>query len=438
MVSRGPHRSRIALVGLIVVGALVAALVGSSAAASGGRAPLLSYSKAKVQRTAFRKALRTLRRPAKPRSKKPKPRLKRPRPKPRPVPDSAPRPAPRPQPQPTPQPTPPPPAADASTRFGVSPDNLEFEDAATRDRTLDSLAAMGARWIRFDVKWDVIQYRGPDSFDFSRYDALAAAASARGLRILGTLAYAPRWARSEACKDSFPCEPRSPAEYARYAEATVRHFRGRIGHWEIWNEPNISGFWRPKPNAASYTALLKAAYPRIKAANPDAVVLAGATSPAPNDGTQIDEVTFLQQVYAAGGGGNFDAWSHHPYTHPAPPGNVHPDCAWYQIYGSRPNIRDVMSSHGDGAKRVWGTEYGPPTAGTPGSVSETTQAQWVTQAYRLWNSYDWAGPLFWYADRDQLAPGASGDAWNYYGLLRHDFSPKPGWSAYRAAALAAS
>jgi len=407
--SPGPKRRRAALSTLAVDGLLVAALVGSSAASSSGGAPLRSYSKATSHQKVFRKLLPSLRRSVRPRPK-------------RPAPDTVPKPA---------------RAPNEGKRFGVSPDNLEFEDEPTRNRTLDSLAAMGARWIRFDVKWAVIQYGGPDSFDFSRYDVLAAAATARGFRILGTLAYAPRWARSQTCNDSFACGPRDAGEYARFAEATAAHFRGRIGHWEIWNEPNISGFWRPKPNAAAYAALVGTAYPRIKTANPDAVVLAGATSPAPNDGTQIDEVTFLEQVYAAGGGGSFDAWSHHPYTHPAPPGNVHPDCAWYQMYGSKPSIRDVMRSHGDGAKQVWGTEYGPPTAGSPGSVSEATQAQWLTQAYNLWNSYDWAGPLFWYADRDQLPKGASGDAWNYYGLLREDFSPKPAWSAYRAAALAA-
>ena len=62
---------------------------------------------------------------------------------------------------------------------------------------------MGAQWIRFDVKWDVIQYGGPEAWDFSRYEALTAAARARGMEVLGTLAYAPRWARSEACRDSF-------------------------------------------------------------------------------------------------------------------------------------------------------------------------------------------------------------------------------------------
>jgi polysaccharide biosynthesis protein PslG len=326
----------------------------------------------------------------------------------------------------------------SASRFGISPDNIEFEEPHVRDRLLDSMVAAGARWIRFDVKWEVIQYRGPGSYDFARYDELVGAARARGLQVLGTLAYAPRWARSASCADSFFCEPRDANEYASWAAETVAHFRGRISHWEIWNEPNIEIFWRPKPNAGRYTALLRPAYGRIKAADPSAVVLAGATSPAPNDGTRIDEVTFLQQVYAAGGAGYFDAWSHHPYTHPGPPGNVHPDSAWYQIYGARPNIRGVMAANGDGSKKVWGTEHGPPTAGAPGAVSEAIQAQHVTDAYRLWRSYDWAGPLFWYSGRDVAAPGESGEAWRYHGLLRRDFTRKPAWAAYRAAAAAAS
>ncbi len=38
--------------------------------------------------------------------------------------------------------------------------------------------------------------------------------------------------------------------------------------------PSCSG--NPGPNAAQYTALLKAAYPAIKAADPDAVVVAAS------------------------------------------------------------------------------------------------------------------------------------------------------------------
>ncbi len=338
--------------------------------------------------------------------------------------------------RPAPNPDLPPASGGAADRFGVSPDNIEFEEPEIRDRLLDSMAAAGARWIRFDVKWEVIQYRGQQHYDFERYDDLVSAARARGLRILGTLAYAPKWARSSACAGEFMCEPRSADEYATWAARTVAHFRGRISHWELWNEPNIAGFWKPKPNPALYTALLKAAYGRIKAASADAFVLAGATSPAPNDDTQVDEVTFMQQVYANGGAGHFDAWSHHPYTHPGAPGNVHPDSAWYQMYGAKLSLRGVMAANGDGNKQLWGTEYGPPSAGS-GSYSEAKQAQHVADAYRLWRSYDWAGPLFWYSMRDTGAAPQT-EYWRFHGLLRRDLTAKPSWLAYRNAAAAAA
>ena len=400
---------------------LLAVQVPAAASAARARTPLPTHrlKVAKLQRDVFRHLLRAFSRIERTKPRKPQP---------------PPAPLPPPPAEPPPPPPPAPPATSANDRYGVSPDNIEFDDPATRDRTLDSLVAMGARWLRFDVKWDVIQHAGPSSYDWSRYDALVAAAQARGLKILGTLAYAPRWARSAACLDSTACEPRSASEYADWAGATVAHFKGRISHWEVWNEPNIPSFWQPQPNVARYTALLRAAYPSIKAADPSAVVLAGGTSPAANDGVRIDEVSFLQGVYANGGQGSFDAWSHHPYTHPWPPGNVHADSAWYQMHGTSPSMRSLMRANGDGHKKVWGTEYGPPTAGGPGAVSEATQAEHVTDAYRLWRSYDWAGVLFWYCDRDVAAPGASTEGWRYHGLLRFDFSAKPAWNAYRVSA----
>lgn len=405
----------------------LAGQVPTGASAARGRSPVpWRLQERSVQQDVFRRLLRTFRV-----SRRTKP------PKPQPPPPASTAPQPPPPAPPAASPPPPPPVTGGAERHGVSPDNIEFDAPATRDRTLDSLVAMGARWLRFDVKWDVIQYEGPGSYDFARYDALVSAAQARGLKILGTLAYAPRWARSSACADNTACEPRDVNEYAAWAGATVAHFKGRIAHWEVWNEPNIPSFWKPQPNVARYTALLRAAYPRIKAADPSAVVIAGATSPAGNDGVRIDEVSFLQGVYAHGGQGSFDAWSHHPYTHPWPPGNVHADSAWYQMYGTSPSMRGLMQAAGDGHKQLWATEYGPPTAGEPGAVSEATQAQHVTDAYRLWRSYPWAGPLFWYCDRDVAAPGASTEGWRYHGLLRFDFSPKPAWSAYRASATGA-
>jgi hypothetical protein len=332
-----------------------------------------------------------------------------------------------------PKPPPAPPPAGAASPFGVSLDNPEYLDPATRNRELDSMVAMGAKWVRFDVKWSDVQWDGRTVFDWSKYDPLVDGARSRGLRVLANLAYSPSWARPAGTSDKFgPDTDERRRAFATFAEHAVRHFAGRVSDWELWNEPNIPMFWAPRPSAGAYAALIRETYSRMKATDPSAYVVAGATSPASSDGTAIDEVEFLSAVYGSGGGANFDGWSHHPYT--VDPSLAHADNAWRQMVGTTPSIRSVMVAHGDGAKRLWGTEFGPPTGGVPYAVSEAGQAAQVKEAYTLWRSYSWGGPLFVYTQRDKTRYGASGGSFNYYGMLRFDFSPKPAWSAYRALA----
>ena len=117
---------------------------------------------------------------------------------------------------------------------------------------------------------------------------------------------------------------------------------------------------------------------------------------------------------------------------PAAPGEAQGWSAWYQMYGTSPSLRSVMVANGDGAKKIWATEFGAPTNGPGGYVSEATQAQYVTQAYAAFRSYDWAGPLMWYSHRD--AGTTTDTRENFFGLLRYDFSPKPAYTAYQTAA----
>jgi hypothetical protein len=94
-----------------------------------------------------------------------------------------------------------------------------------------------------------------------------------------------------------------------------------------------------------------------------------------------------------------------------------------------------MVAHGDGGKSIWGTEFGAPTGSAGQAVSEALQAKMVTDAYAQWKRLPFAGPLFWYSFRD--AGTNAGDVEQNFGLLRHDFSPKPSFAAYQAAARAA-
>jgi hypothetical protein len=296
---------------------------------------------------------------------------------------------------------------------------------------LNSMKTAGARWVRMDVNWAVIQAGGPSSYDWARFDRVAASARSRGFTVLAEILYTPGWARVAGAPAESP--PANLEDYARFARAAVAHYAPLGIHaYEVWNEPNNASFWQPRADVARYTAMLKVAYPAIKSVDPSAIVVSGGMSPAVDDRRNISPLTFLRGIYANGGKGFFDAVGHHPYCYPAYPGDARAWSAWYQMYGTSPSLRSIMADNGDSGKQIWATEFGAPTNGPSGtSVGEQTQAAMLTRAFDLFQRYGWAGPMFWYSQRDVGTTTDSQE--NFYGILRHDFSAKPAFAAYATA-----
>ncbi|MFM7616623.1 MAG: hypothetical protein ACKO72_04065 [Actinomycetes bacterium] len=341
-----------------------------------------------------------------------------------------------------------PPPADAVGTSPIAPSMgmatggaILWQSSADFTRDMDAIAASGATWIRVDFDWHSIQYESPTTWRWDRAtDRIVAAARARGLKVLGQLGYSPPWARPADCPTgSNKCMPTDGAAYGAFARAAAARYgaggtdpawRGTVRAWEIWNEPNHRPFAQPKPNLDRYVGLLKAAYAGIKAVDAGATVVTGGLSPAPDaaDGTDIAPTTFLQGIYARGGRGSFDAVGHHPYSFPYDPSGGQ---SW-NAFTQTGYLYQIMTANGDGAKKVWGTEAGAPTGSDPGrSVSESTQASFVTSYYRSWTTTFGAftGPLFWHMHRD------SGSNLSYYddnfGLLRRNWTMKPAFGTYQ-------
>jgi hypothetical protein len=295
-------------------------------------------------------------------------------------------------------------------------------------RDLNADRRAGARWLRVDLNWASIQMNGPDSYEWTAFDRVVIGAERRRMNVLGLLLYTPSWARP---RGTSPVSAPSPGAYAAFAAAAVRHYAALGVHaYEVWNEPNTTGFWQPAPSPAAYTALLRAAYVAIKGADPWATVVTGGLSPALNRDGNYAPVDFLAGMYAAGAKGFFDAVGHHPYCWPAFPGAADRWSAWFQMYGTSPSLRSVMVANGDGDKKIWATEFGAPTNGPRGTyVSARKQAAMVKHAYRLFARYGWGGPLFLYQGRD-LGNDRSTDQ-DFFGFLKPDFTPKPAYAAYR-------
>jgi hypothetical protein len=332
--------------------------------------------------------------------------------------------------------TPAPPVTTPNT-FGASETGiaaggaLQNEDPTTLGKDLNLDQQSGSKWLRVDINWAQIQNGGPGSYDWTNIDSVVKGAEARGMSVLGVIVYTPSWARPANTDASYGP---NPSQYAAFAATAAAHYSALgVNAFEIWNEENMVASWTPAPNAAAYTAILKAAYPAIKSADPKATVITGGLSPAPDDGTEIAPVTFLKGVYANGGHGSFDAVGMHPYCAPDLPGATDSWSAWYQMYGTSTSLRSLMVANGDSAKKIWGTEFGTPSAGMSG-VSQAFQAQTVTRAYQLWSSYSWAGPLFFYQGRDN--GNNATDAFDNYGFATVGFTLKSSFYAFQSEAAA--
>jgi hypothetical protein len=314
--------------------------------------------------------------------------------------------------------------------FGVATGSTLQNDSPSdlaNDLNLDANA--GAGWIRIDINWAQIQAQGPNSYNWWAIDNAVESAESRGMSVLGTIVFTPNWSRPAGTDATYVA---SAAQFAAFAAVAAQHYSALgVQDFEIWNEPNQIGGWTPKPDVGAYTTLLKDSYTAIKNVDPSATVISGGLSPAASDGTNIAPVDFLRGIYADGGQGSFDAVGMHPYTNPDLPGAPDAWSAWYQMYGTPTSLRSLMIANGDGAKKIWGTEFGAPTSGASG-VSSTFQAETVARGYELWSTYSWAGPLFFYEGRDN--GNDAGNAYDNYGFATTGFSLKPSFYSYQTAA----
>ena len=225
---------------------------------------------------------------------------------------------------------------------------------ATHEAEWNRMPGAGVESVRVALRWAALEPR-PGAFDFSSSDALVAAAAARRLPVLPVVQHAPAWAAVRPGDPASP--PANPATVEAFFAALVARYgpngafwglrpdlpRMAIRAWQVWNEPNHSGFWSEQPFADSYVRTLRAAATGIRRADPGArVVLAGLTNKS---------WIALRQLYDAGARGLFDVLALHPYT--ARPADV-----LRLVRLSRRELR----ARGDRGLPVWITELSWPAA----------------------------------------------------------------------------
>lgn len=314
----------------------------------------------------------------------------------------------------------------AGSKTGFSPGaGILWESEEDQIRDLDAVVATHAKHIRLDFPWPSIEPNQGD-WNWAPFDSIVSLCTTRGLTVLGVAGYSPNWAE-QAVSPGVP--PVDPAAFGTFMGAIAARY-GPMGvkNWEIWNEPNLSGAWGANPDAAAYTVLLQSGWNAVKAAYPIAKVITGGLAPATDGVSQISPVTFLEGIYAAGGKNYFTHFAVHPYSYPAYPRQEGTE-SW-NTYQRIPLMRDVMVANGDETKQIWLTEFGVPTGTATGAVSESVQALMVPAGLNGHKGWRYVKRLYWYSIRDSGTDLA--DRESNFGLLRNDFSEKPGYAAFKA------
>jgi polysaccharide biosynthesis protein PslG len=301
---------------------------------------------------------------------------------------------------------------DSPTTIGIADSDLYGMSEADIDKTLDTLQSIGVQNVRIFVPWAFVE-PAQGTYDWSYVDEVVDAAAARNMGVLAEINATPAWASTSG---NFPPGSGTPnaTDFASFASAVATRYGNDISAYEIWNEPNSVQFSNPIDPVA-YAKLLQAAYPAIKAANPNATVIAGAVGATLSFGSwTLDPTTFISQMYAAGAEGYFDALSFHPYneTTEFSAGAWVANSPLTQLNA----IYALMAANGDATKQIWITEYGLSTT----DVSQQTQANFIQDILNTWQTLTYAGPIFIYTAQD----GTSTDPQGTYGIYEADWTPK--------------
>jgi hypothetical protein len=279
------------------------------------------------------------------------------------------------------------PFASAQVPPQVAPHFGYNDDWHLHQNQLDLAAAGGSDTIRTGMYWAGVEYKR-DNYYWDVYDQLYARALSLGIRPIWLLTNAPCWAAvsKRACKRGKKSDLAQPPARSEYDE--WQEFAGLVAQRypearaiEIWNEPNLTKFWYPRPKPRRYADVLRTAAEGIHAANPGMpVLLAGMVPTRGKSKTKLGFKRFLRRVYKSGAVQFADGIGFHPFP-----------AFWHRsiprvlakLEALMAGIRGIMSHFGEGDKDVWVTEIGLSTTGRPKGFTEAEQAEGLAAMYRL-------------------------------------------------------
>lgn len=184
---------------------------------------------------------------------------------------------------------------------------------------------------------------------FGPLDQAVAVAESRGVEVLYTLGYAPKWAIDRRFIDNWDpghaLAPKSLVDWESYVRTVVQRYKGRIKHYELMNEPHFTEidnrYSKRDFPVAIMVDMARVAASIIKEHDPKASLVSMSPSGS------LNGIRRLEAFLKAGGGKYIDVVGFHFYE--KTPEDI-PRLA--------SALRNVMANYGLAHLPIWNTESG--------------------------------------------------------------------------------
>jgi polysaccharide biosynthesis protein PslG len=338
------------------------------------------------------------------------------------------------------------PAPSGKFAYGLQVQLWDFS-AQGKSLVVGNVKQAGFNWMKHQVEWQTVE-PAAGQYDWRELDNIVNSGNSQGINVMLSVAHAPTFYRSATSG----LMPSDPSTFQNLMQAMAARYKGKVQAYELWNEENLAREAGP-PNIdpSNYLPLLKAGFTGVKAGDPTALTLLGALSPtgANTPGVSMDDVSYLQALYAINGGevrNYFDVLGAHPSGFAIPPDCTPdtPSCSLVNGWNNDPSFfafyrvsqyHDVLTANNDAGRTIWFTEFGYCSNPTPppgyeycASVTEQAQAQMLARAFQKSRETSYVGGMFVWNLNFQQAVQQTDEKWGF-GLLRADLSPRPAFTA---------
>gem|GEM_PF-550458 len=318
----------------------------------------------------------------------------------------------------------------------------------------ETIAAAGVSWVRRNglVWYEVEPIQGMRSWRAAaNLEKEMIQAGALNLKFVLIIRGTPEWAQQVQGSFCGPIKSDALRAFSWFVRDVVARYSAppfNVQYFELGNEPDapirygdeVYGCWGSSVDryrgGSAYAAMLKAVYPQVKIANPEAKVLIGGLLAncdveQPPAGEDCSWTRFFEGILENGGGPYFDGLSFHTYEYyyktPGRWGNAN----WNSYYNTLGPVliakaryyKALLSSYNVRGKFLMDTEVALLCWDcTPAQQYETAKAWYLPEVYAA-SMAEGLQAAFWY----------SYNGWLGSGLVDGDGKPVPAMTALQVA-----